>query len=106
MYLDNLTDEDIFLYIYESKYIYNGRCAIYKNRESTALTNAISSDLDKAYEISNYQDLILYFKSRYQNDEKAYQKIINDIKSKGIGIDEEISEREENTSEYIRVYIN
>lgn len=102
MYLDNLTDEDVFLYIYESKYIYNGRCAIYKNRESTALTNAISPDFDKAFGITNYQQLVIYFKSRYQNDEKAYKKIISDLKCKGIGIDEEISEREDDTSEYIK----
>lgn len=104
MYLENLTDKDIYLYIHEFKYIYNGKCHIFKTSTATALTNAISPDFDRAYGISDYKSLISYFKSKYWNDEHAYSKIIKDIKSKGIGIDEEADNREENNYEYLKRY--
>ena len=102
MYLDNLTNEDVFLYIDEYKYIYNGRTHIYINSSATALTNAISPDFDKAYNISQYSELISYFKSKYNNDEHAYNKIINDMKSKGISVDVEVEDKEEDNYEYIK----
>ena len=104
IYLDNLTQDDIFLYIYESKYIYNGKCHVFKNSTSTALTNAISSDFDHAYGISDYHSLISYFKSKYEHDEHAYSKIVEDIKSKGIGVDEDVDNREEDNYDYLKRY--
>lgn len=104
IYLDDLTDEDIFLYVYESKYIYNGRTHVFANKTATALTNALSSDFDRAYNISTYDELISYFKSKFSNDEFAYRKIIDDIKSTGIGIDEEVEERDEDNYEYLKRY--
>lgn len=102
IYLDDLTNEDIFLYVYESKYMYNGRTHVFANKTATALTNALSPDFDRAYNITTYDALIAYFKSKFSDDEFAYCKIIDDIKSRGIGIDEEVEEREENNFEYIK----
>lgn len=104
IYLDDLTNQDIFLYVYEYKYIYNGRTHVFENRTATALTNALNQDFDRAYNISSYNDLMTYFKSKFSNDEFAYHKIVNDIKSTGIGIDEDIEEREEDNYESLKRY--
>lgn len=105
VYLDDLTNEDIFLYVYESKYMYNGRTHVFAVKTASALTNALSSDFDRAYNITTYDALIAYFKSKFSNDEFAYCKIIDDIRSKGIGIDEDVEEREEDNYEYIKRYL-
>lgn len=102
IYLDDLTNEDIYLYVYESKYIYNGRTHVFKNKTATALTNVLSSDFDRAYNISTYDDLISYFKSKFSSEEFAYHKVIEDIKLIGIGIDEIVEEREEDNYEYLK----
>lgn len=102
IYLDDLTSEDVYFYVYEYKYIYNGRTHVYENRTAAALTNFLSPDFDRAYNLDSYEALISYFKSKYDNDEFSYRKIIDDIKSKGIGIDEEVDTKEEDNYEFLK----
>lgn len=40
----------------------------------------------KSYQFNDPEQILLYFKQRYDNDEKAFKKIVEDIKNKGINL--------------------
>ena len=81
-----------------------GGTHVFVEKTTCALTNALSPDFDRAYNISTYEELLSYFKTKFNNDEFAYRKVVDDIKSSGIGIDEEIQEKEEDNYEYLKRY--
>lgn len=50
------------------------------------------NEVIKAYNAKDYDDLMFIFSTRFFNDENAWEKVIRDMKSKGIDVNEDESE--------------
>ena len=50
------------------------------------------NELLKAYHINSFEELINDFKSRYENDEKSWTKIIKEMKAKGLDVNDDEDE--------------
>lgn len=78
--------EDLFQMDYNIEYangeLQNGNCMV------------DTKDVLSAFGFANYEELKAYFAEKYNDDEKAWQKIVKEMEEKGLSLDIDESEDE------------